>query len=91
MPQVASILSNLAVRFSTQIQIDKLQSFYGKNADSFNGLQTIPNAIKEAQFNLNWATKHVPDIVAYLDAVGSSSSIRFSLLLLVLSSLTLLF
>lgn len=88
MSTVGSILSNLAARFSTQEQIDKLKAFYATNAVSFGDLQTIPNAITDAQFNVDWAAKHVPDIMGYLNA--GSATITISLLLVFSSFLTYL-
>lgn len=86
MGQVASIISNLAARFSTQDQIDKLDTFYKANAAHFGTSQTIPNAIIDAAFNLNWAKQHVPAIVVYLNA-NSSATIHISFIVLAISSL----
>lgn len=62
---VATILSNLAARFTSQAQVQQLETFNNANAFEFSS-QTIPDAIADAKFNLAWADKHVPDIYDYM-------------------------
>lgn len=87
--QVASILSNLAARFSTQEQIDALQAFYDANLSFFGASQTIPNAITDAKFNLDWAKEHVPVIINYFDVTAGSATLTVSLVLIVTTLLSL--
>lgn len=85
MSQVALILSNLAARFSTQDQIDKLEQFYQNNSAHFGTSQSIQNALIDAKFNLDWAKQHVPVIIDYFEASSTTASqISFMLLTMML-------
>lgn len=89
--QVASILSNLAARFSSQEQIDELQTFYNANVNFFGASQTIPNAIADAKFNLDWAKEHVPVIINYFDVTAGSATLTVSLVLIFTTLLSLFY
>ncbi|KAJ6645268.1 Membrane alanyl aminopeptidase, partial [Pseudolycoriella hygida] len=69
---VATILSNLAARFSNAAQISQLETFYAGKEEEFAS-KTIPNAIADAKFNLEWAGRHVDDIYNYMR--GSASQL----------------
>lgn len=88
---MASILSNLAARFSRQEQIDELQAFYDANRNFFGTSQTIPNAIADAKFNLEWANKHVPVIINYIDINAGSATLTVGLVLIFTTIFSLIY
>lgn len=88
---VASILSNLAARFTSTTQISQLETFYSEKELEF-GSQVIPTAIADAKFNLEWANTHVPGIYNYMRGVsGASQLVSISLLLIVSVVVSLVF
>lgn len=86
---VAAILSQLAGRFTTREQIQKLNSFVENNKSKHGSWALISRGIGNAEYNLNWADKHMPEIIAYLKGPGPGSDgarPRASLLMLALVS-----
>lgn len=82
---VASILSNLAARFTSTAQVTQLETFYNGKELEF-GSQTIPTAIADAKFNLEWANTHVPGIYDYMRGVSGASQLVSSISLLLIVS-----
>lgn len=83
---VATILTNLAARFSNEAQVLQLEAFYAEKGLEFESA-TIATAIADAKFNLQWADKHVPDIYNYMKAVsGATQLVSISSLLVCVSA-----
>lgn len=88
MGQVSYLLSNLAKRFTNEAQIERLQSFYTAHSLEFHNSRSIPNAIEDARYNIEWAQKHVPTIISYLDDIqAGSASLNVSITLILASML----
>lgn len=85
---VATIISNLAARFSTSAQIEQLETFYAGKESEF-GSKTIATAITDAKFNLQWADKHVPTIYNYMRSVSSAPQMWTISLSVLLASVAL--
>lgn len=77
---VATILSQLATRFSTREQTDKLKTFVEKNKDEYG---PITKGITTAEYNVKWADKNMPEIIAYLKGKPSGGVKSHASLLLV--------
>lgn len=77
---VAVILSQLATRFTTQEQIVKLKSFVDKNKDEYG---PITKGITTAEYNVKWADRNMPEIIAYLKGEPSGGIKSHASLLLV--------
>lgn len=89
MRKVSNLLSDLASSFTNEAQIERLQSFYTSNSHRFANFNAIPNAISNVRKSLEWAKKHVPTIMVYLDDIQSgSASLTVSITLIVVSLLT---
>lgn len=74
MATVSNLLSALASSFTNEAQIERLQSFYTANSLLFANSRIIPNAINAVRHNIEWAQKHVPTIMLYLDDIQASSA-----------------
>lgn len=86
MGQVSFLLSNLAHHFTNEAQIERLQSFYTAHSLDFHSSRAIPNSIENARYNIEWAQKHVPTIMSYLDGIQSgSTSLNVSITLILAS------
>lgn len=68
-------------------QIDNLQKFYDANKNRFDSSQTIPNAIADAKYNLEWAETHLPTITKFMKEANSSSKFGAISLLIIVSTL----
>lgn len=86
---VGSILVRLANRFTYREQIKKLKLFAENIKNEYGSLATIPRAINNAEYNLNWADKNMPTIIAYLkDSNSDGVRPHASLLLIALMSIS---
>lgn len=89
MSHVSNLVSGLAQLFTNELQVERLQSFYTANSLQLANSKAIPNAIISARYNIEWAQKHVPKIMVYLDNIqAGSASITVSITLIVASLLT---
>lgn len=84
---VATILSNLAARFSNAEQVQQLETFYAGKESEFSST-TIATAIADAKFNLQWADRNVEGIYNYMRAGSSASQLVSLSLLLLVSAIT---
>lgn len=86
---VGSILAQLTNRFTSREQIKKLKLFAENNKNEYGSLATIPRAISNAEYNLEWADKNMPTIIAYLKS-SNSDGVRphASLLLIAIVSIS---
>lgn len=71
---VATILSNLAARFSKSSQIAQLETFYATVESQFSS-EAVTTAIADAKYNLQWAERNVPVIYDYMKVSSSSPKV----------------
>lgn len=84
---VATVVSNIAGRFTTTAQLDKLKAFNIKHKSKLgSSISTLENAEKTVQFNLDWSQKNLPAIRDFLKNYSKNGSAmnKISLLTLVL-------
>lgn len=87
---VASILSGLAGRFTTQSQIDKLVKFQA-DTPAYTTSVTITRAVATARLNLAWAEAHVPTVLKFIDDYNGAGQIMSAMLLVAFAALFALF
>lgn len=83
---VAELLAGVAQAFTDQEQIDQLDRFRRQTRD-YGELETLKQALADAQFNLVWAAEHVPQIVAHLRAYNGGAAVMTSAALVALGVL----
>lgn len=87
---VASILSNLASRFTTDAQIEQLRSFR-TTTSPYATSAALQTAINDAEFNQVWAKKHVPEIVEYMRKKNGAGALTSAVLMVVLAAVFAIF
>lgn len=85
---VASVISNIASRFTTAQQENKLKNFNTQNRGKFGGsASTLDSAEKTVKENLDWAEKKLGTFKSHLEKYttgGSASLSGFTALSMVL-------
>ncbi|KAM7359496.1 uncharacterized protein ACRADG_013108 [Cochliomyia hominivorax] len=72
---VASVVSNIASRFTTKNQLDKLKSFNSRHSNKLGAsVSTLERAVKTVEFNLNWSDKKLGTIKTFLREHAKSSA-----------------
>lgn len=87
---VAGILANLAARFTQRSQIDELKAFRDQTA-AFAASATLQTAIADAEFNLLWGAKHVPEIAAYIRAQNGAGALTATIAMVLMAGVLALF
>lgn len=73
---VGTILAALAARFTTEEQIQKLESFTENIRSEYGALQPLARAATTARSNLDWADRNMPDIIAFFKRGHSSNGLK---------------
>ncbi|XP_046806348.1 membrane alanyl aminopeptidase-like [Lucilia cuprina] len=72
---VASVVSNIASRFTTDAQLQKLKDFNGKHKDKFgSSISTLENAVKTVEFNLKWSKEKLGAVKSFLQQYGTNGA-----------------
>ena len=72
---VASVISNLAGRFTTEAQLNKLKEYNEKNKAKFgSSYATLQSAEKTAEFNLDWSKQKMGPIKTFFQQFGTNSA-----------------
>lgn len=91
---VAATLSTISAGFTTEDQLDKLNSFIGeqKNGVLKNSIEILEKAAKTVAENLRWDNETLVDFQKYIDARKSTSyGLRSSGILLITGLIATLF
>lgn len=78
--EVPKVLTQLATRFTSQKQIDKVRIFVEDNKSQLGSTQLLSLALKNAEDNLKWAEQNIPLIkksLGYNPSAGSTIIISF--------------
>lgn len=87
---VAGILSNVAARFTTDAQIEQLKAFRTATAP-YTTTASLQRAIDDAEFNQQWAKKHVPVIVEYMRQKNGAGALTSAVVMVVLAAIFAIF
>lgn len=72
---VATVVSNIAARFTTPAQLEKLKAFNNKHTGKFgSSISTLNSAVETVNFNLDWSDKKLGSIRTFLKEHGKNSA-----------------
>ncbi|XP_065372514.1 membrane alanyl aminopeptidase [Calliphora vicina] len=72
---VASVVSGIAGRFTTDAQLQKLKAFNAKHTTKFgSSMSTLESAVKTVEFNLEWSKTKLGPIKTFFQEHGKSGA-----------------